>query len=59
MILSIISSSFNKVDVVEVQQTESELVNEVQGLADPVQAPPPVQNIAPTPEGGQQNPDEE
>ena len=57
VVLSILSSSLNKQNVIEVETKESELVEEVQGIADPVQAPP-VQNIAPEP-GGQPATDEE
>ena len=58
VVLSIISSSYSKQTVVQVDQNESELVDEVQGIADPVQAPP-IQDIAPSPESGNKQPVEE
>jgi preprotein translocase subunit SecG len=49
VVLSIASASFNQQNVVEVVDNESELINEVQSIADPIQAPP-VQSIAPNPQ---------
>ena len=51
VVLSIISSSLSRQNVVTVENEESELVDEVQNIADPLQAPP--LEVAPTPEGQQ------
>ena len=61
VVLSILSSSFSKqTNVIEAEPQQSELVEEVEGIADPIQAPP-IQNVAPAPEqdGGAQEEDEQ
>ena len=48
VVLSIISSSFNQNNVVIEQNTESQVREQVENMADPIQAPP-IQNEIPEP----------
>ena len=56
VVLSIISSSFSKVTVVETEKTESELVDEIQNIAPEIQAPP-IQNLPTEGQGGNNTPE--